>query len=480
MSHLSNVHRHDINIDKLILSIFNNICDLYKYQNKRILKGDIDININLDLNKSITDKELIDEFIKILNNSVNTTSILFMNQLYTGSDQYTALAELFTCVLNTSMYIYEVGPVFNDMEKEVFRHINTYLSYNNIITDYDIITTPGGSFANMIALHLARYSHDKNINKIGGHKYSYEIYISNQAHYSFEKSAMILGMGKVSVIKVPSLKNGKMNIKILENYLKSSQKNNNRFSKYKKYKKSSSKTITIIVGTAGTTVYGAIDDLEELNILSKKYNTWYHIDASFGGTIMMSNTHRYKLSGMNHADSITWNAHKMLGIPLQCTLLMVRNNSLLSECFSLNADYLFKQESKNMDTGDKYLQCGRRNDILKLWTYLKVHDKQIINDDIDHLFNMTYAFINLLRKTNKFNIIIEEPETPIICFNYKNDLINEYLDTIRNDLVKNNELMVSYQYDKKYGYFYRLPMINKNIDIDDLNDIVNVLLKPVP
>lgn len=115
--------------------------------------------------------------------------------------------------------------------------------------------------------------------------------------------------------------------------------------------------------TAGTTVIGAFDDLNGIADLCEKYNLWMHVDACLGGSVILSEKHKHLLNGIERTDSLSWNPHKSLGVPLQCSLLLIKEKGLLHECNSTAAQYLFQQDKfydVSYDTGDKSVQCGRK------------------------------------------------------------------------------------------------------------------------
>lgn len=124
----------------------------------------------------------------------------------------------------------------------------------------------------------------------------------------------------------------------------------------------------------GTTVRGAFDPIDEIADVCKKYNLWLHIDAAWGGGLIFSQKHRSKLNGIERANSIIINPHKLLAVPQQCSLLLVKDKNILHRCHSRGAEYLFQKDKyydKSYDHGDKYLQCGRKCDVYKFWLMWK-------------------------------------------------------------------------------------------------------------
>ncbi|XP_010771194.1 glutamate decarboxylase 2-like [Notothenia coriiceps] len=98
------------------------------------------------------------------------------------------------------------------------------------------------------------------------------------------------------------------------------------------------------------------------------------LQAAWGGGLLMSDRHRMKLQGIERAWSVTWNPHKMMGVPLQCSAILIKKRGLLQGCNEIGATYLFQTDKHydvNYDTGDKSIQCGRHQDVFKLWLMWK-------------------------------------------------------------------------------------------------------------
>jgi len=370
---------------------------------------------------------------KIIEYSVNTNHPFFMNQMY-GSQQLAALTgDIITSILNTSMYTYEVAPLMTLIEKECVAELGKYIWKNDKETDG--IFTPGGSISNMMAMVMARDSRYPDSKKLGiKHLPELSIFVSDQSHYSFSKNGRILGFGEDSIVKVQSDHRGKMKIPALENAIKKEKKKN--------------RIPLMLVGTAGLTISGAVDDLKTLTIIAKRNKMWYHVDAVYGGSLLLSQKHSTKLSGINNADSVSWNLHKMLGIPIVCAVLMTRRKHDLEKSFSISASYLFHDNEAEFDLGQKSLQCGRRVDALKLWTAWKYEGQEGFEKRIDILMEKTDLFVHKLKENDDFELFCQ-PETPIVCFQYKPPGIpikelNELNKNIRTQLFEEGKMLFNY------------------------------------
>lgn len=190
-----------------------------------------------------------------------------------------------------------------------------------------------------------------------------------------------------------------------------------------------------INATAGTTVLGAFDPIEEISVIAKKYNCWLHVDASWGGSLLVSNKHKHKLQGIDKANTVTWNPHKALRMPHQTTFLLVRHKTALRESNDLEAKYLFKEDPYGMlqcvyidnfctgeadyDVGTKTLMCGRNPDILKFWLTWMYHGREGLEYRVNKAIENTLLFVELIKqRPEKFRLVHDKPEFANSCFFY--------------------------------------------------------------
>ncbi len=130
----------------------------------------------------------------------------------------------------------------------------------------------------------------------------------------------------------------------------------------------------MVVATAGTTVYGAFDPINDIADVCVAHGLWLHVDAAWGGGVLVSRRHRHLMDGVERSDSLTWNPHKLLGAPQQCSVFLTKHEGLLQAAHSAQASYLFQPDKfydVSYDTGDKTFQCGRKVDVFKFWLMWK-------------------------------------------------------------------------------------------------------------
>ena len=342
---------------------------------------------------------LLKELEKILQYSVNTWDQGFLDKLYGSTNAVGVASELILAVLNSNVHVYQVSPALTIIEKTTAHTLANLFGLGG--PHAGGISVQGGSASNTTSIVIARntlYPDTKQEgNSAGGRKLV--LFTSAHGHYSVEKAAQILGFGSSAVQSVPVDSEGRMIPPELDSLLKKAR--------------SEGKTPFYVNATAGTTVLGSYDPFDPIADICKAHNLWLHIDASWGGPVIFSSTHKHKLAGTEKADSIAINPHKMMDVPLTCSFLLGADMRQFHKANTLPAGYLFHNEAGNeneevWDLADLTLQCGRKGDSLKLalgWIYYGKdgYEKQANNafetaaymaDQISHSQNLLLVSTN--------------------------------------------------------------------------------------
>lgn len=277
----------------------------------------------------------------------------FFNQLFAGHEPAALAAEMLTPLLNGSMYTFKVAGPQVLVEQAVVAKLLAAVGF----TDGEGTFTPGGSLANLVAMLLARHAAVASARDDGLGAGTRTVYASAESHYSIRKNAAILGLGRRHVRLVTADGEGRMDPAALDRLLTADR--------------AAGAVPVCVVATAGTTVLGAFDPLAAIADVTERHGVWLHVDGALGGTLLLSPAHRGLLAGSERADSFAWNAHKMMGVALQCSALLVRRRGRLAASLDETADYLFQGDDDAFDPGHRSLLCGRRNDALKLWAAWK-------------------------------------------------------------------------------------------------------------
>ena len=213
-----------------------------------------------------------------------------------------------------------------------------------------------------------------------------------------------MGLGRGNVVKVKCDMNGRMDPLALKKAIQDDRK--------------AGYNPMMINGTAGTTVRGAFDPFEALASIAQEEQLWFHIDGAFGGTALWSEEIGHYLKGSEKADSFTWDAHKAMGVPLTCSVLLTKDAQATSKALSENADYLFQSDSDWLNPGTRSLQCGRRNDAIKLWAAWQYYGDQGWTERLERQRDLTLVLADLIQKRPQFHLT-EPPPYLNVCFEYR-------------------------------------------------------------
>uniref|UniRef100_A0A8C6S5E5 Glutamate decarboxylase like 1 n=1 Tax=Neogobius melanostomus TaxID=47308 RepID=A0A8C6S5E5_9GOBI len=421
--------------------------------------------LDLDLRDTGESEEaLLRRCSDVIKYSVKTGHPRFFNQLYAGMEPYSTVGSFITEAIKTSLYTYEVAPVFTLVEQAVLKKMIEVIGWE----DGDGTFNPGGSMSNMYALNLARYRHSPDIKENGlfGVKRQV-IFTSQDAHYSLSKGAAFLGIGTKNICTVPTDERGRMVPSALEELiLKSAEP-------------------IMVNATAGTTVIGAFDPIDQIADVCEKYGLWLHVDACWGGAVLLSERHKHLVKGIDRADSVAWNPHKMLMACLQCSGFLVRDKThLLQRCHSARASYLFQQDKfydVSFDCGDKSIQCSRKPDAFKIWLLWKALGTSQLEQRVDRALPAKPMKFFLLF----FFFCLFQPEYANVCFWYIPpslrslpdgpelwEKIHKVAPVIKERMMKKGNMMLGYQMYQDKANFFRMVIINPDVGTDDLHFVL--------
>ena len=204
-----------------------------------------------------------------------------------------------------------------------------------------------------------------------------------------------------------------------------------------------------VAATSGTTVLGAYDPLDAIADVCAEENLWFHVDGAWGGSALMSDRLRDLMAGCERADSLTWDQHKMMGLPLICSTILFRDRTTLMKMNSLGGeDYIF-HGSDDGDLGPMSLQCARRVDALKLWMAWKVYGRSGFAQRIERLFDLAQHMARRASEHPDFELV--SPVSSLnICFRYVPDptqsvqVIDHATREARTKLTQSGRLLVNF------------------------------------
>jgi glutamate/tyrosine decarboxylase-like PLP-dependent enzyme len=401
--------------------------------------------------------EMVDQY---LTYSVRTGNKQFLNQLYSGFNFPAFIGDVLTTLTNTSMYTYEVAPVATEIEKTMISLMNSFAGYEN----GEGLFVSGGSNANLVAMFSARnrllpetrftgYDRDQKLTA----------FINEQAHYSIETAANVLGIGSKNVIKVKADADGRIIPEEFENAIAESIARGEK--------------PFFAVATAATTLLGSYDPINEMAEICQRNGIWLHADGSFGGSIILSEKHRNMMNGIEKTDSFAWNPHKLMNIPLICSVILLKQKDTLKHNLTdLNTDYIFHEIDVAEDLGKKSIQCGRRVDAVKLWFAWKYFGLKGYQQRIDNLMDMAAWAEKLVLENPRLELMAAR-QSFAICFRYipeREADLNEFNLQLRESLRKTGQTIVNYGYIGK-DLTIRLITANAGLEKSDIELFFNYL-----
>ena len=390
------------------LALFNELVEvLINEEQKNPVANRIEANqLYKTLDLSLNDSAMVDDSFKtvlqdVLISTPKTATNLFFNQLFGGRQSKAILGDLLAVMLNNSMYTYKVAGPQVGIEQEIIRQSCDVIGYGSKSNG----TFPtGGSMSNYMALVMGRDAKDPKF-RLEGMSKKLIVYTSELSHYSNAKNVSFAGIGRNNIRYIQADSQGRMIPAKLEEQI--ILDTNAGF------------VPAYVNATAGTTVLGAFDPIDKIADITEKYDLWLHVDGAYCGSVMFSDKYKHLIDGVERSDSFSYNAHKMLGTPLTCSIILVNDKKHLYNSFSNDADYLYQTDGDDFNLGKTSFQCGRRNDALKFWTLWKSVGTNGIKKIVDHQFDLANIALEYIRNNPDYTLYSLD-DSISVCFNYKN------------------------------------------------------------
>lgn len=271
-------------------------------------------------------------------------------------------ADAVASALNQNGAAWRNSPSLSAVEARVLRWLCQLIGYG--AESFGTLTS-GGSEANLVGLKCARDyavegARDRGLRATNATG-QLVVYASEQCHYSFVKSVDILGLGRENLRKIDTDARFHIRTDLLREMIERDIREGH--------------TPVCVAGAAGATSTGVVDPLDELADIAREFKLWFHVDAAYGGALAFSEKHKWRLRGIERADSVAFDPHKWMFVPFECGALLVREGPrVLRDAFDITPEYL----SENRGGADveydffRYGQLGtRRGMALKVWVALK-------------------------------------------------------------------------------------------------------------
>lgn len=308
-----------------------------------------------------------------------------------------ALIESVAAAMNQSLAVWEMSPIATAIDRQVMARFKRLFGYPH---KAEGTLLPGGAFGNLTALLAAREALKPRGRRTAASRIA--VIVGAQAHYSVARAAAILGMGRDAVFRVPVDHEYRTDIaRVPEAFARARRGGFQRF---------------VLVGSAGSTPTGSFDEIDALRRVATREGAWLHVDAAHGAALAFSRRLRGRVTGIGSADSMTFDPHKMMFMPLSAAGVLVRNGSLLATPLAERAPYLFATEQRRWpDIGQLTIACSQRFDALKIWLVWQIYGARVWDALISHTCAVCAAAFRFCADSRILEPV-HEPHSNILCF----------------------------------------------------------------
>lgn len=333
----------------------------------------------------------------------------YMGRQFSGVVPLGGVVDFVSSVVNQPSSFYEAGQLPSVAERIMAEELNRFIGWEP--DSFAMVTTSGGSLANLTALLAARNKMFPDFWSGGSPAADGlprpAIAVGADVHYSVSRAAGILGIGESQIVRLPINREQQICLEQVRPALEAAEQRGLK--------------VFALVASAGTTSVGAFDPLDGLADITRAAGIWLHVDGAHGASLLVSDRLRHKLRGIEKADSLAWDAHKMMFVPAPCTLLFYRNKEDSLGAFQQRASYVFDEEPDRyteLDSGARNFECTKRPMIMPLWTLWSVYGRALFAEKIEYLCELTEEIHRLLLDEPEFETV-HRPEANILCFRYR-------------------------------------------------------------
>ncbi len=407
------------------------------------------------------------EFVQLyLQNSTSLHNPGYLGHQCAAPHYSAALSAFIDAHMNNVTAIYEMGPAASAIE---FFMVNWMLekvgwqteqvNASSQLNEGGGVFVNGGSMANLLCLIAARKFAIPNIYELGS--LGNQAYmVAENAHYSITKAIEIMGVGQTGIYPIPLKRNGSINTDTLNDVLTTIRQDQ--------------KIPVCLVANACNTAIGTYDDLTTIGAFCQQNDLWLHIDGAHGASALLSSKHRIKLKGIQSANSLIWDAHKMMQTPSLCAAALVRNKQHLNQAMHQEASYLFhEKENPGIDFLHRTIECTKGSLATKLFFSLAHSGEKALEQFIDSQYQMALTAYELLQKTHGIEVAIS-PESNILCFRF--DSLSDANHLRLRDLLHQEGSFYITTTAFNNRTFLRLVFMNENTRLKHIKELIQKLM----
>ena len=312
------------------------------------------------------------------------------------------LGEIITAPLNVNAMTWRTSPAATELETLVIDWIRQWM---HLPQEFGGVVYDTASVGVMHALAVAREEAAPYVRKrglVGAGAPVFRIYASEQAHSSAEKAAIALGLGEENVQRIPTDTAFRMDVSALREMIARDMRDNFK--------------PLAVIATVGTTSTASVDPVPKIVRICREFRMWLHIDGAYGaGFAILPECHSLTV-GWNQADSIVVNPHKTLFVPLDFSVLYVRDLERLRRVFTLVPEYLrgdtVEAQKNYMDYG---IQLGRRFRALKAWMIFRSFGREGMAARLRECIRLAKLFADWIKSDNHFELAAPV-SMGVVCF----------------------------------------------------------------
>jgi aromatic-L-amino-acid decarboxylase len=333
---------------------------------------------------------------KVLPHSMGTPHPLYLGLVNSSPLPAGPLADLLVSALNNNGGAFHQSPAISATEQVV---IVEFARLCGLDDDASGMILPGGTFANLQGLLLARRAHFPAWHKKGPTALSGRplIYRSEVAHFCVDRAASVLGIGEEGMVSIPVRGRGAIDLDRLEQCIVADRK--------------AGRLPFAVVANGGTTGTGALDDIGAVAEICRRRELWLHVDACYGGGALLLRPGLRELDGLPRADSVAIDPHKWFFVPMTAGLLLTPHRELELDAFDVATSYI--PGDGEIDPFRRGLPTSRRSSGLTIWLTLRAHGWQIIREAVERNIRLTRLLEDLLRDSG-FRVL-EDGRLSIAC-----------------------------------------------------------------
>ncbi len=349
---------------------------------------------------------------------INAASGRHLGYIPGGGIYLGALGDYLAAVYNKYQGVFYASPGGVRMENQLIQWMGELVGYPGGFAGN---LTSGGSIANLTAVVTARDAHEikgRDIERT-------VIYVSEQMHHCLNKAFRIAGMGEAIIRQIPLDDHFKIKPDALQEIIQGDLKEG--------------LNPWLVIASAGTTDTGVIDPLQEIGVIAKKHNLWFHIDAAYGGFFLLTDEVHDALRGIEMSDSVVMDPHKSMFIPYGLGAVLIRDRRKLYNSHYFQANYMQDTfEAEEMSPADLSPELSKHFRALRMWLPLKLYGTAPFKASLSEKVHLARYFYEEISKRPEFEVG-PHPDISVVYFRYvaeKGDVnaINERLvKTIQDD-----------------------------------------------